>query len=231
MALLCIHGLMNWYKFFKFGTHIYLVSLLIPFIFVLLSICFLRYQLDSWHVNWVDCLIYWVHISLESGHCDLLCIHSLGKDNWQGIHWSQHTDVLGSLWILLLLIISKCCIILSWMQPIDTCCMTTMCYYTLRSTKFKVGILVSPCLSVCPYLCKCPLGLGFVSCIMLWVCSYWETSVCGQNHVRSVSSTSEGVSHAKFISKFQNFNFWQILWICDFDFVLFWLWVQYDLYG
>ena len=40
------------------------------------------------------------------------------------------------------------------------------------------------------YLCKHPVGLGFVqnswsslslpvqTCIMLWVCSYWETSVC-----------------------------------------------------
>ena len=37
-------------------------------------------------------------------------------------------------------------------------------FYTLRSTKVKGGILVSPCLSVCP-------------------------SICGQNHVRSVSST------------------------------------------
>ena len=39
----------------------------------------------------------------------------------------------------------------------------------------------------------------------------------------SYQATSEGVSHVKFLAKFQNLDFWQFFWICNFDFVLFWL--------
>ena len=39
----------------------------------------------------------------------------------------------------------------------------------------------------------------------------------------SYQATSEGVSHVKFLAKFQNLDFWQFIWICNFDFVLFWL--------
>ena len=83
-------------------VHTCIVSLLILLTFVLLSKCFLRFQLESWYVYSIDCMIYWVHISLESGHCDLLCTHSLGTGNYQSIHWFWHTGVLGSLWLLLL---------------------------------------------------------------------------------------------------------------------------------
>ena len=39
----------------------------------------------------------------------------------------------------------------------------------------------------------------------------------------SYQATSEGVSHVKFLAKFQNLKFWQFFKICSFDFVLFWL--------
>ena len=31
-----------------------------------------------------------------------------------------------------------------------------------------------------------------------------------------------------FVSKFKNLKFWGIIWICNFDFVIFWLGIQYD---
>ena len=44
----------------------------------------------------------------------------------------------------------------------------------------------------------------------------------------SYQATSEGLSRVKFISKCQNLEFWLIVWICNFDFVLFLLGIQYD---
>ena len=88
----------------------------------------------------------------------------------------------------------------------------------LLQRSWKEGILVSPCPSVRP-------------------------SICGQNLVRSVSSTiligsisclqyyqatSEGVSCVMFVFKLKNLKFWRILEICNFDFVFFWLGIQYD---
>ena len=46
-----------------------------------LSMSFLRFQLETWYVYSIDCTIYQVPISLEMGHCDLLCIHSLSTSN------------------------------------------------------------------------------------------------------------------------------------------------------
>ena len=40
--------------------------------------------------------------------------------------------------------------------------------------------------------------------------------------------TSEGVLLVMFVSKFKNLKFWQILWIYNFDFVFFWLGIQYE---
>ena len=80
------------------------------------------------------------------------------------------------------------------------------------STKLKGGILVSPCPSV---------RLPVQTCIMLWVCSYWEKSVCpfvdrivyalylqqyssDPFHIcTSYQATSEGVSRVQFFSKFK----------------------------
>ena len=44
----------------------------------------------------------------------------------------------------------------------------------------------------------------------------------------SYQATSEGVSHVMAVSKFKNFKFWRIFLICNFDFVIFWLGIQYD---
>ena len=43
----------------------------------------------------------------------------------------------------------------------------------------------------------------------------------------SYQETSEGVSRLKFVSKFKYLKLWQILKICNFDFVLFWFGIQY----
>ena len=44
----------------------------------------------------------------------------------------------------------------------------------------------------------------------------------------SYQATSEGVSRVMFVSKLKKLKFWRILWICNFDFVFFWLGIQYD---
>ena len=82
-------------------THTYTVGPLILLIFALLPTAFLRFILESWYVNSADYLKYWVHISLDSGHCVLICIHSQGTGNWHVIHWSWQTGVSGRLWLLL----------------------------------------------------------------------------------------------------------------------------------
>ena len=66
-------------------------------------------------------------------------------------------------------------------------------------------------------------------------------SICGQDHVRSVSSTIlvGSISYLHILSSnfrrcvacdicFKIQKFWQILLICNFDFVFFWLGIQYD---
>ena len=69
-------------------------------------------------------------------------------------------------------------------------------------------------------------------------------SICGQNRVCSVSSTilvgsisylhilssnfRRCVTCQVFLSKFKSLKFWQILYICKFDFLFFWLGIQYD---
>ena len=69
-------------------------------------------------------------------------------------------------------------------------------------------------------------------------------SVCEQNRVHSVSfqqyssdpfhictsyqATSGDVSYVMFVSKFKNLKFCQILYMCNFHFVFFWLGIQYD---
>ena len=91
---------------------------------------------------------------------------------------------------------------------------------------WKGVILVSRCPSVCPSV---------------------RPSVCGQNRVRSVSSTilAESISYLHIsssnfrrcvtckgyceIPKFPKIeNFWQIFWICNFYFVLLWHGIWYE---
>ena len=94
-----------------------------------------------------------------------------------------------------------------------------------------------PCNLLYPPLQRSWKGVILVLC-RLSVC----LSVCGQNRVRSVSSTIlagsihictshqttlRGVSHVKVIVKCQNLNFWHIFGICSFDFVLLWHGIWY----
>ena len=74
---------------------------------------------------------------------------------------------------------------------------------------------------------------------------YWyhlvRLSVCGQNRVRSVSSTIliGSISYLHILSstfrrcvacnaRLKNLKFWRIFKLCNFDFVFFWLGIQYD---
>ena len=102
----------------------------------------------------------------------------------------------------------------------------TSCYYQElsvylplfipRSTKLKRGKLDPPCPSIRPSVC----GLNRV-------CSVSSTILTGS--IWYLFWTSEGVSRITFLSKIKKRQFWQILWICNFDFVLFWLRIQYEL--
>ena len=90
--------------------------------------------------------------------------------------------------------------------------------YPPLQRSWKGGILVSPCPSV-------------------------RLSICGHNRVRSVSSTIlvGSISYIHILSSnfrrcaaykvcitFTNTTFWQIIWFCNFDFVFFWLGIQYE---
>ena len=44
----------------------------------------------------------------------------------------------------------------------------------------------------------------------------------------SYQATSEGVSRLMPVSKYKNLKFWRFFLICNFDFVFFWLGIQYD---
>ena len=44
----------------------------------------------------------------------------------------------------------------------------------------------------------------------------------------SYQATSEGVSRVTPVSKLKNLKLWQFFFICNFDFVFFWLGIQYD---
>ena len=76
-----------------------------------------------------------------------------------------------------------------------------------------VGILVSPCLSV----------NRIVSALYLQQYSSDPFHIC-----TSYQATSGDVSYVMFVSKFKNLKFCQILYMCNFHFVFFWLGIQYD---
>ena len=64
------------------------------------------------------------------------------------------------------------------------------------------------------------------SCLL---CMYPQQFLLDPFHIyTSYQATSKGVWHVKLFAKFQNVNFWQIFEICNFDFVLFWLGIQYE---
>ena len=153
---------------------------------------------------------------LATVHAERFPLFCYTKYKAQGIlcfEWdngSWYIDILH--WYHMIMVITRlyCCIII---PP--------------ASTKLKGGILVSPCPSV-----------------HLSVCPSVRLSVCGQNRVRSVSSTIliGSISYLHILSSnfrrcvacnarfniFINLKFWRIFLIRDFDFVFFWLGIQYD---
>ena len=72
-------------------------------------------------------------------------------------------------------------------------------------------------LSVCPSVDR------IVSALYLQEYSSDPFHIC-----TSYQATSEGVSLVMPISKFKNLKFWRFFKICDFDYVFFWLGIQYD---
>ena len=84
------------------------------------------------------------------------------------------------------------------------------------STKL-IGGYTGITLSVCPSVDR------IVSALYLQQYSSDPFHIC-----TSYQATSEGVSRVMPISKFKNLKFWRIFKICNFDFVIFWLWIQYD---
>ena len=84
------------------------------------------------------------------------------------------------------------------------------------STKL-IGGYTGITLSVCPSVDR------IVSALYLQQYSLDPFHIC-----TSYQATSEGVSRVMPVSKFKNLKFWRIFKICNFDFVIFWLGIQYD---
>ena len=57
---------------------------------------------------------------------------------------------------------------------------------------------------------------------------FWDDAFLFVDRKTSYQATLEGVSRVKFVSKWKNLQFWQILQIYNFDFVLSCLGIQYD---
>ena len=95
-------------------------------------------------------------------------------------------------------------------------CVILVCYYTPASTKL-IGGYTGITLSVCPSVDR------IVSALYLQQYSSDPFHIC-----TSYQGTSEGVSRVMPVSKFKNVKFWRIFKICNFDFVIFWLGIQYD---
>ena len=84
------------------------------------------------------------------------------------------------------------------------------------STKL-IGGYTGITLSVCPSVDR------IVSALYLQQYSSDPFHIC-----TSYQATSEGVSRVMPVSKLKNLKFWRIFEICNFDFVIFWLGIQYD---
>ena len=101
------------------------------------------------------------------------------------------------------------------LRPSDVyiCIRNVTIIITPASTKLKGGY-TGITLSVCPSVDR------IVSALYLQQYSSDPLHIC-----TSYQGTSEGVSRVMPVSKFKNFKFWRI---CNFDFVFFWLGIQYD---
>ena len=92
------------------------------------------------------------------------------------------------------------------------------CYLIIPPASTKlIGGYTGITLSVCPSVDR------IVSALYLQQYSSDPFHIC-----TSYQATSEGVSRVMPVSKFKNLKFWRIFKICNFDFVIFWLGIQYD---
>ena len=110
----------------------------------------------------------------------------------------------------------------------------------------KAVMVSSSCLILCYYTPRFNEVKKWVYWFHLAVRLSVLLSICGQNRVRSVSSTIlvRSISYLHIlwsnfkrcitckvcvnIQKLKKLKFWQIISICNFDFVFFWLGIQYD---
>ena len=104
----------------------------------------------------------------------------------------------------------------------------TLSYPPPASTKLRGGILVSHRPSVCPSIGpSIPLSVSPSVCGQNRFCSVSSTIPVGSiSYLHILSSNFRGVLRVRVIAKF--WNFWQILEICNFDFVFLWheLWCE-----
>ena len=124
---------------------------------------------------------------------------SMTIDVWQYIHHSVYVKICGNL-------------------------ATTWLVIPPASTKLIEGY-TGITLSVCPSvrLSVCPSVDRIVSALYLQQYSSDPFYIC-----TSYQATSEGVSRVMPVSKFKHLKFWRIFKICNVDFVIFWLGIQYD---
>ena len=88
--------------------------------------------------------------------------------------------------------------------------------YPLLQRSWKGGILFSPCLSVRLWTESCLLCIFNNTHWILFIFSHLIKQL-------------QKVPRVMFVSKFKPLKFWRILKICNFNFVFFWLGIQYDL--
>ena len=128
-----------------------------------------------------------------------------------------HVDpILFPMNLAILLLCCVCC----YHYTSDPGAVLARIYYTPASTK-RTGITLSVCPSV--HLSICPSVDRIVSALYLQKNSSDPFHICTSNQ-----ATSKGVSRVMPVSKFKNLKFWRMFLICNFDFVFFWLGIQYD---
>ena len=100
-----------------------------------------------------------------------------------------------------------------------------LCCMLLSSSNPEYHIDLSYCCQMFQWLWVSG-GCTVIFCQLLY--AYHRYSTDPFHIYTSYHATSEGVLRVKLFSKFKDF-FWQILWIRNFDFYLFWLGIQYEL--
>ena len=98
-------------------------------------------------------------------------------------------------------------------------------YYTPHFNKVERGVYWYHLVRLSVRLSVCPSVNKIVSALYLQQNSWDPLHIC-----KSYQATKEGVSHVMPVSKLRKKfgKFWWIFLICNFDFVFFWLGIQYD---